>query len=87
MADSDKNLPAPPYKSQFIGSNGLLSEPWSKWVRQLFQRVGGFSALSNSELADSSVTQDEIDDLEAIVVLNNTNALSLINDLNQGRHL
>lgn len=30
-----------------------MSQPWSKWMTQIFQRVGQFSALSNTQLANT----------------------------------
>lgn len=55
------SLPQPPYKTPLVDSKGYLTIPWAYFIRDLFERVGGLSALSNTELAgstpeDSSVT-------------------------------
>lgn len=91
---SEKLLPAPPYKTPMINTNGLLSEPWSKWFRQMFLRAGGSDALSNLELQEGYVTQDEIDAVESSVSVlsltvsgNYTELLGLIEGLQQGRQL
>jgi hypothetical protein len=56
-------VPPIPYKSQIANENGFISEPWSKWFRQMFLRVGGSDALSNAELAASlSSLQTSVDD-------------------------
>lgn len=34
-------FPEPPYKSQFLDSNGFLTAAWQKWYQQLYIRVGG----------------------------------------------
>lgn len=64
-------LPQIPYKTPLVDKNGMVTDPWSKFFRQLFQRVGGLSALSNTELAgDVNVSSiqtltTEINTLEA----------------------
>lgn len=55
------SLPQIPYKTKFLNAQGYVSEPWAKFLRDLYIRVGGTTALSNTELAgdtpqDSSVT-------------------------------
>ena len=43
-------LPPPPYKSPMVTSDGLITDPWQKWLIQLYQRVGGINAVSNVNL-------------------------------------
>lgn len=66
-------LPPVPYKTQVLTPQGLLSEAWSRFFRQLFFAIGG-RLTSTTEL-----TGDVAFDLQ---LLNQK-----IEDLNQGRQL
>lgn len=48
MANTE--LPPVPYKTPPVGQDGMLTQPWMAWFRQLFTRVGQNSAPSNSSL-------------------------------------
>jgi hypothetical protein len=84
----------PPYKTPVIDNTGMLSPRWSAWIRELFERIGGISAPSNSELdevLDLSDVESDIDALEADVALletsdtsQNTAIALLRSDLSQG---
>ena len=55
MATTDlKNLPPVPYKTPMQDESGFLSEPWSKWFRQAFARMGGVDAPTNKDLQSSN---------------------------------
>lgn len=101
-SNSTVTVPPVPYKSQLTDEQGLLSQPWSSWFRQLFSRIGGAAALSNLDLAtiqlvDLSVANANIAALQAttttltagVSTLNSSIAAltSSINDLGQGRDL
>lgn len=85
-------IPPLPYKSPVITQTGFLSEPWSKWFRQMFIRIGGIEALSNVELAalpalELAAVEADITSLETSVTTLQATVTSLqaqINDLNQG---
>ena len=56
---SARLVPPIPYKTPLNDARGFVTEPWSKFFRQLFLRIGGADALSNSELEELSVTDLE----------------------------
>lgn len=77
-----------PYKVPVTDSSGLISAPWSKWFRQLYDRVGGTIAPSNSQLSggsliDLSTLETQVTHLQSQVAALQVN----INDINQGRRL
>lgn len=79
-----ENLPPVPYKIKFTNDAGFLSDPWAKWFRQLFTRIGGSVALTNADL------EADIAALEATTATHTSNISSLqtsINDILQGRTL
>lgn len=47
-------LPPPPYKAPVSDKTGMLSNAWSKWFQIAFVRMGGSSALSNTELESAT---------------------------------
>lgn len=51
-------LPPIPFKSPMQDQSGLLTEVWTKFLLQLFNRTGGKIALTNIELAESTDNQD-----------------------------
>lgn len=86
-------VPPLPYKTPMVDQRGIVSEPWSKWFRQLFQRIGGTEAPSNSELGevlDLSGINADIAALE-ITTAGHTTSINTLNaavdGLNQGRQL
>jgi len=95
-------LPPIPYKTPLLDRNGYLNEAWSRWFRDMFERIGGTRALSNTEL--ENLQSDNLEDVEADILAlqsltssHTTDLTSLqssvaalqvsINDLNQGRQL
>lgn len=54
MANTD--LPPVPYKTPPVGQDGMLTQPWMAWFRQLFVRVGQNSAPSIGALLLSPMT-------------------------------
>lgn len=57
-----ENVPPIPYNTPIAGPRGMISDPWGKWFRQVFARIGGNIAPSNSELSSQLSGQvDEID--------------------------
>lgn len=51
-------VPPVPYKSPLTDSTGRLTQAWSAWFRELFNRIGGNTASANSDL------DDDVDDLQ-----------------------
>lgn len=71
MAFDENALPPIPYKTPVIGPNGFITEPWSKFIRQLYVRVGGSIALTNIEL-------EELQEAELVTILADINALEAL---------
>lgn len=101
MAETE-TIPPLPYKIPVLTPNGLLSDPWAKWFRQIFTRVGGSVAPSNSELADGQTAQlanvlSHVTELESLLATHtitiNSNVARIIaleaetSGLNQGPNL
>lgn len=99
MADVIQNVPNPPYKSVFADSNGFLTPIWNQFFRQVFIRMGGSLALSNSQLgnninqnlaplqANIATLQGQVTSLQATAVAQATSITTLnseIDDLSQG---
>lgn len=95
-------VPPIPYKISLVTTTGTISEPWAKWIRQMYQRVGGISALSNIELEtelDANITdlqtditslQSSVTSLQSSVTTLQANVTTLqgqVSDLNQGPYL
>lgn len=74
-----------PYKVPIADANGNLSPVWGTWFRDLFDRIGGLSASSNTELnatltsATSSITTNA-----ALVTSLTARVTALENNLSQG---
>lgn len=49
-----QNFPPPPYRQPIQDKNGYLTTAWAQWFQLGYDRAGGISALSNTELASSS---------------------------------
>lgn len=70
-------VPPIPYKIPVADAGGYLSQAWSAWFRELYTRIGGSSASTNSQLlALIENLQDDVTALEAQTAA-----------LNQGRQL
>ncbi len=92
-------LPPVPYKAPVLDAKGYLAPAWTAWFKQFFLRIGGTSALSNTELADlpalelaaveARVTATE-SDIAALQLLTTSQGTTIsthttqINDLGQG---
>lgn len=80
-------LPPVPLRSAVTDSRGLMSSPWSQWIRTAFERMGGTIAPSVSDLEDQSTA---VTALEALTGTHTTqiaaNSASL-NDILQGPNL
>lgn len=71
MANS---LPPIPYKTRLVDSAGIITPQWAALMREMFARVGGTQAPSNTQLNTTLENiQEDITALEADV-----------SDLNQG---
>lgn len=58
-------LPPIPIKSPMVDKNGAITFVWSAYHRELFERVGGVSGASNSQILGLiSSLQDRVSDLE-----------------------
>lgn len=54
MADDNQSVPPIPYREPMLSPDGkTISVPWGKWFRQVFARIGGSIAPSNTELAQA----------------------------------
>lgn len=91
-------LPPIPYKSQVIDQSGQLTLAWSKYFLEMFNRMGGKVALSNTELEttvianNSAIATLKADTLVISIEINDlTNHMSFIDTqvsgLGQGRQL
>ncbi len=58
-------VPPIPYKAKLLSATGYLTDPWAKWFREVFSRIGGTTALSNTEL--ESMQTGGVDELQADV--------------------
>jgi hypothetical protein len=93
MADVDgKSVPPVPYKAALVDARGLLTPAWAAWFRQVFTRVGGHDALSNTELAQ--LPSLSLSDVQADITTLQSDLGSLQNELasdfaslGQGREL
>ena len=85
-------VPPPPYKSPVITPQGFLTDVWSKWFRQVFSRIGGSVALSNTQLealpaASLATVNSRLSALEITSASNTTRITTLesqVSALNQG---
>jgi hypothetical protein len=85
-------IPAIPYKERVLDQNGYLSTAWIGWFRQLFLRVGGIEALSNTELEnlpalDLAATNASVTALQTLAIAQGALISTLqgqVSDLNQG---
>lgn len=81
-------MPPLPYKTPVVDETGFFTDPWAKWFRQLFVRIGGVDALSNTELAslpalELAAVSANISALQASL----SNLQGQVKDLDQGRVL
>jgi hypothetical protein len=78
----------PPYRNEFVDDRRFLTTPWVNFFRDLFIRIGDISALSNTELAESSAslqTSVSSNTTSIATLTSTTAALAVqINDLLQG---
>lgn len=64
-----QNLPPVPFTAKVLSGDGSLSQPWTGWFRQLFDRLGGLNgspfisdgSVTTPILADAAVTAPKID--------------------------
>lgn len=73
--DQNKSVPPIPLQVQIVDDRNYLNPVWSRWFVQLYQRIGGSLALSNSEL--ETIQTEGIDELEAQVT-DLTNRVALL---------
>jgi len=48
--DNKRPLPEPPHKLQIVDANGVPTPAFQKWMNELYVRVGGKLAPSNSQV-------------------------------------
>lgn len=80
-------VPPVPFKAEVVNENGYISPAWAGFIKQLYSRIGGPVALSNTDL---TTYIGSIPTLQASVTsLTSTVATlqSRIDDLSQGRQL
>lgn len=61
------SLPPVPHKVPMTDQSGHLNQAWSKWFRDMFVRIGGTVAPSNTELVsevDIAGINQDIQDLQ-----------------------
>lgn len=53
-------IPPMPIKNPLEDAQGLMSQPWLAFFREVYNRIGGTSATSNTDLHDTqtSLTED-----------------------------
>lgn len=59
---SENRLPPIPYKTKVLRANGHFTEPWVKFFRELFFRLGGNSEVPTGG-ADVVTNTNNINDL------------------------
>lgn len=74
-------IPPIPYKVSMLDKSGLLTAAWSAWFREVFSRVGGTTAPSNTDI------QDSLDVLSASISATQASLAAAVSDLNQGSAL
>lgn len=85
------SIPQIPYKVPIINQAGFLSPAWEKWFRDVFLRIGGLEALSNTEL--EALNSDDITEIQADItaieadVVELQAAVGITESLTQGRQL
>lgn len=45
-------IPSPPYKTKMFDGFGIISKPWAKFIRQLFEKVGEDTKDSVGDVAN-----------------------------------
>lgn len=58
-------LAQPPYQFAMTDRSGMLSDAWSKWILDLYARVGGPTAIANAD-ASSALSSPIINQLATI---------------------
>lgn len=53
-------IPPMPIKNPLQDAQGLMSQPWLAFFREVYNRIGGTSAVSNTDLhtTQTSLTED-----------------------------
>lgn len=91
MANNSVTVPPPPYRSPFVDNQMNITPAWSKWLNQLYVRVGGATAPSPSEVSSDILTlQHNVATLTSEVsalITENTTLTNLANALSVGRQL
>lgn len=88
-------VPPPPFKMAIVDENGFMSAAFGGWIRDLFNRIGGTSALTNKELevvqtADLGTLVTDVATLQTTTASQAslvTTLTSAIDDLKKGRVL
>lgn len=61
-------MPPVPYKTKFLNSMGFLSDPWSRFFRDLYRAVGGrisgSTRLTGDLAFDIQLLNSKLDELE-----------------------
>lgn len=75
------SVPPPPYSSQVVGKNGMLTPAWQMWFQQLYLRIGGLSAPPITNLqGDSLLLSNQYIPTAQTVLYTSPGALSTIVD-------
>jgi hypothetical protein len=79
-------LPPIPYKQPLTDVNsGSMSDIWSKWFRDMYQRIGGALSSTNEELSDQMATlQTTVSSLQTTVNSHTTILDGISNGLTVG---
>lgn len=56
MANQPLVLAQPPYQSPIVDRNGIITDPWNKWLQQLYLRVGGAATAPIQNFNSISLT-------------------------------
>jgi hypothetical protein len=79
---SNAVLPPAPYQSPITDKQGMLTAPWTNWIRQLFIQTGGASSTS---LASLITTVSNLNSTVSTLETNTGTLESEVNGLSQGR--
>jgi hypothetical protein len=80
-------VPPPQYQAPFTTQGGIITPVWSKWIEQLYLRIGGASSPSNAGFAsDISTLQTDVAAINTEITTIQVD-ITLLQGLTNGRQL
>lgn len=77
-----EKVPPIPYKIPVVNAKGFLSEPWDRWFRHMFNRIGGPGEVAtNAELQAAPLDLVALQAQVATLQTQATNLQASINEL------